>query len=47
MEVHFRTKKLQKQYESHKEAEKAYGATVARRYIVALTSLSRHTALKN
>lgn len=33
MEIQFRTKKLQKHYENHKEAEKVYGVTVARRYI--------------
>jgi len=33
MEVQFRTKKLQKHYENHKEAEKVYGKPVARRYI--------------
>ncbi|NLX53143.1 MAG: plasmid maintenance system killer [Deltaproteobacteria bacterium] len=33
MEVQFRTKKLKKYYENSKEAEKAYGRTVARRYI--------------
>lgn len=33
MEVQFRTSKLRKQYENHKEAEKAYGVPVARRYI--------------
>jgi len=33
LEICFRTKKLQKQYENAKEAEKAYGAQVARKYI--------------
>lgn len=33
MIVAFRTPKLRKQYEDHRECEKAYGATVARRYI--------------
>lgn len=33
MEVTFKTKKLQRQYESAKVAERAYGAEVARRYI--------------
>ena len=46
MEVHFRTKKLQKQYESHKEAEKAYGATVARRYIGRINIIKQTHSLK-
>ena len=33
MEVKFRTRKLQRQYENHVEADKAYGEEVARRYI--------------
>ena len=33
MEVYFRTRKLQKQYEKSREAEKAYGRDVARKYI--------------
>ena len=33
MEIRFRTHKLEKQYTSHKEAEKAYGVEVARKYI--------------
>lgn len=33
MDVTFRTRKLQKQYENAKEAEKAYGSDVARRYV--------------
>lgn len=33
MEIQFRTKRLQKHYENHKEAEKVYGRPVARRYI--------------
>lgn len=32
LEIKFRTKKLQKQYENHKEAEKAYGSQVAKKY---------------
>jgi len=32
LEIRFRTNKLQKQYENHKEAEKAYGSQVARKY---------------
>lgn len=33
MEVRFRTRKLQKQYEKSREAEKIYGREVARKYI--------------
>ena len=33
MQIEFRTRKLQKQYEDHRVAEKAYGKEVARRYI--------------
>jgi proteic killer suppression protein len=33
VEVRFRTRKLEKQYQSHKEAERAYGQEVARKYI--------------
>lgn len=33
MEIKFKTKKLQKQYENHKEAVKAYGDKVAKKYI--------------
>ena len=33
MEIQFKSKKLKKQYEIHKEAEKAYGREVARRYV--------------
>ncbi|MFQ5752734.1 MAG: type II toxin-antitoxin system RelE/ParE family toxin [bacterium] len=33
MEIRFRTRKLQKQYEKSREAEKAYGREVARKYI--------------
>jgi proteic killer suppression protein len=33
VDVQFRTRKLRKQYEDHREAERAYGRPVARRYI--------------
>ncbi len=33
MQLRFRTRKLQKQFEHYKEAEKAYGTHVARKYI--------------
>ncbi len=33
MEVRFRTRKFQKQYEKSREAEKTYGREVARKYI--------------
>lgn len=39
MEIRFRTKRLQKQYESVKEAEKAYGVQVAKKYIMRVTIL--------
>ncbi len=34
MEIRFCTKKLEKQYLSHKEAQKAYGQQVAKKYIM-------------
>lgn len=34
MEIRFRTKKLEKQYLNAREAEKAYGKQVAKRYIM-------------
>lgn len=39
MEIKFKTKKLQKQYENHKEASKAYGDKVAKKYIQRITIL--------
>ena len=33
MQVRFRTRKLQRQFERHREAQKAYGVEVARRYV--------------
>jgi proteic killer suppression protein len=33
MKIRFRTRKLEKQYRSHREAEKAYGRIVARKFI--------------
>ena len=33
MEVRFKTRKLQKQYEQSREAERAYGKEVSRKYI--------------
>ncbi|MFH1007976.1 MAG: type II toxin-antitoxin system RelE/ParE family toxin [Candidatus Latescibacterota bacterium] len=44
MEVQFRTRRLRKQYEHSKEAEKAYGRDVARRYIqrVEIMKKARH-----
>jgi len=33
MDVEFRSRKMRKQYEDHREAEKAHGKEVARRYI--------------
>ncbi|MCB4745349.1 MAG: type II toxin-antitoxin system RelE/ParE family toxin, partial [Sulfurovum sp.] len=34
MEIQFRTKKLEKQYLDHREASRAYGQQVAKRYIM-------------
>lgn len=39
MEVRFKTKKLQKQYENYKEALKAYGEPVAKKYIQRISIL--------
>ncbi|MBF0510064.1 MAG: type II toxin-antitoxin system RelE/ParE family toxin [Deltaproteobacteria bacterium] len=33
MEIRFRTRKMEKHYRHHQEAEQAYGKEVARRYI--------------
>ncbi len=41
MEIRFKTKKLQKEYENSKDAIKAYGTDVAKKYI------NRITLLKN
>ncbi|RMD89791.1 MAG: plasmid maintenance system killer [Calditrichaeota bacterium] len=41
MEVRFRTRKLRKQYEKSREAEKAYGPEVARRYIQRINILKQ------
>lgn len=47
MEVKFKTKKLQKQYENHKIAEKAYGQQVAKRYIQRVTILKSAKAFED
>ncbi len=39
LEIRFKTKKLQKQYESSKEAAKAYGVQVAKKYIMRVAIL--------
>jgi len=39
LEVRFKTKKLQKQYENSKDAIKAYGLDVAKKYINRVTLL--------
>lgn len=39
MEIRFRTKKLEKQYLSHKEAQKAYGQQVAKKYIMRINMI--------
>lgn len=41
MEVRFKTKKLQKQYENSKEATKAYGEDVAKKYIMRVSVLQK------
>ena len=41
MEIRFRTRKLEKQYLNAKEAEKAYGTQVARKYIQRVTILKK------
>ena len=33
MEIRFRTRKLEKQYAHHRDAEKAYGREVARKFV--------------
>jgi len=40
--VEFRTPKLQKQYEDHRKAERAYGVEVARKYIERINFI-KHT----
>lgn len=39
MEIRFSTKKLQKQFENHKEAIKEYGPVVAKKYIMRVNIL--------
>ena len=39
MEIRFRTKKLEKQYLNHKEAQKAYGQQVAKKYIMRINMI--------
>ena len=39
MEIRFRTRKLQKQYHNHREAEKAYGREVARKYVLRVNTI--------
>ena len=39
MEIRFRTKKLEKQYLSYKEASKAYGQQVAKKYIMRINMI--------
>jgi proteic killer suppression protein len=41
LEIRFRTKKLEKQYLNAREAEKAYGKQVARRYIQRISILKK------
>lgn len=39
MEVQFRTKKLQRQYEHSEVAIKAFGATIARKYVLRINTI--------
>ncbi len=39
MEIRFRTRKLEKQYLNHKEAQKAYGQQVAKKYIMRINAI--------
>jgi len=39
MDVTFKSKKLQEQYENSKEAERAYGKDVARRYVLRINTI--------
>ena len=41
MQIRFKTRKLEKQYLSAREAEKAYGRQVARKYIQRVTILKQ------
>ena len=41
MDVTFKTAKLKKQYENAKEAERAYGADVARRYVLRINIIKK------
>jgi proteic killer suppression protein len=41
MEVRFKTRKLQRQYESSAGAERAYGSDVARRYILRINTIKQ------
>lgn len=41
MEIRFRTRKLQKQYQNSREAEKVYGPEVARKYIQRINILKQ------
>jgi len=44
LEVNFKTKKLQKQFENHKEAFRAYGQDVGKKYIMRVVTLQRATS---
>jgi toxin HigB-1 len=43
MQVHFKTRKLEKQYEYHQEAVKAYGMQVGRKYILRINIIKSAT----
>lgn len=46
MEIRFRTRKLKKQYTNHREAEKAYGKDIARRYIKRVNIIKEATDIE-
>jgi len=39
LEIRFRTKKLEKQYLSHKEASRVYGQQIAKKYIMRINMI--------
>ena len=39
MEIRFKTKKLEKQYINHKEAQKVYGQAVAKKYMMRINTI--------
>jgi proteic killer suppression protein len=41
MEIQFRTRELQKQYENSRAAQKAYGEKVARKYVLRINTIKQ------